>query len=166
MKVKVVQSCPTLCNPGVGSLSLHQQIFPTQELNWGLLHCRQILYQLSYPRQHIEKQRHHFAIKGPYSQSCGFSSILVWMWELDHKEDWAPKNWCFQTLVLEKILESPLDCKEIKPVNTKWSQPWISIEGLMLKLQYSGHLMQRAESLELSWYWERLKGKGKEGSRG
>ena len=62
------------------------------------------------PTQHIKKQRHHFANKGPYSQSYGFSSSHVWMWELDHKEGWAPKNWCFQTVVLEKTLESSLDC--------------------------------------------------------
>ena len=75
----------------------------------------------------FKKQRHHFAKKGLYSQSYGFSSSHVWMWELDHKEDWAPKNWCFWTVVLEKTLESPLDCKEIKPVNPKRHQPWIFI---------------------------------------
>ena len=79
------------------------------------------------PRQHIKKQRHHFAYKGPYSQSYGFSSSLVWMWELDHKEGWALKNWCFWTVVLKKTLESPLDSKEIKLVKPKRSQPWIFI---------------------------------------
>ena len=69
------------------------------------------------PRQCIQKQRHHFAKKGPYSQSYGFSSNHVQMWKLDHKEGWMPKKWCFQTVVLEKILENPLDCKEIKPVS-------------------------------------------------
>ena len=78
-------------------------------------------------RQHIKKQRHHFANKGPSSQSCGFSSSHVWMWELDHEESWAPKNWCFWTVVLEKTLESPLDCKEIQPVNPKGNQSWIFI---------------------------------------
>ena len=78
-------------------------------------------------RQHIKKQRHHIANKGLYSQSYGISSSHVWMWELDHKEDWVPKNWCFQTMVLEKTLESPLDCKQIKPVNPKRKQPWIFI---------------------------------------
>ena len=73
------------------------------------------------------KQRHHFADKGPYSQSYGFSSSCVWMWELDHKEGWAPNNWCFWTVVLEKILASPLDCKEITPVNCKGNQSWIFI---------------------------------------
>ena len=79
------------------------------------------------PRQHIKKQRHYFADKGPYSQSYGFSSSHVWMYELDHKEGWVPKNWCFQTVVLEEILESPLDSKEIKPVSPQGNQPWIFI---------------------------------------
>ena len=65
--------------------------------------------------------------KGPYSQSYGFSSSDVWMWELDHKESWVPKNWCFWIVELEKTLESPLDCKEIKPVNPKGNQSWIFI---------------------------------------
>ena len=72
-------------------------------------------------------QRHHFANKGLYSQSYGFSSSHVWMWELDQKEGWAPKSWCFQTVVLEVTLESPLDHKEIKPVNPKGNQSWIFI---------------------------------------
>ena len=79
------------------------------------------------PRQHIEKQRHYFANKDPSSQSYGFSSTHVWMWELDYNESWAPQNWCFWTVVLEKTLESPLDCKEIKPVNPKGNQSWIFI---------------------------------------
>ena len=78
-----------------------------------------------WPTYHIKKQRHYFAGKGPSSQSYGFSSGHVWMWELDCQESWAPKNWCFWTVVLEKTLESPLDCKEIKPVNPKRNQPWI-----------------------------------------
>ena len=80
------------------------------------------------PRQHIKKQKHYFADKGPFSQSYGFSSSHVWMWELDHKENWAPKNWCFWTVVLEKTLESPLDSKEIQPVHPKGNQSWIFIE--------------------------------------
>ena len=70
-------------------------------------------------RQHIKKQRHYFANKGPSSQSYGFSSSHVYMWELDYKESWVQKNWCFWTVVLEKTLESPLDCKEIQPVHPK-----------------------------------------------
>ena len=76
-------------------------------------------------RQPFKKQRHYFANKGPSSQSYCFSSGHVWMWELDCKESWAAKNWCFWTVVLEKTLESPLDCKEIKRVSTKGNQPWI-----------------------------------------
>ena len=76
-------------------------------------------------RQIIIKHRHHFANKGPSSQIYGFSSSHVWMWELDHKEVWVPKNWFFQTVVLEITLESNLDSKEIKPINPKRNQPWI-----------------------------------------
>ena len=79
------------------------------------------------PRQHVKKQRHHLADKGPYSQSYGFSSSHVCMWVLDHKEGWAPKIWCFQIGVLEKSFEGPLDRKEIKPVNPKWNQSSIFI---------------------------------------
>ena len=82
------------------------------------------------PRQCIKKQRHHFTDKGPGSQSYGFSSSHVQMWELNHKEGWVLKNWCFWTVVLEKTRESPLDSKEIKPVNPKGIQPWIFIERI------------------------------------
>ena len=78
------------------------------------------------PRQHIKKQRCYFANKGPSSQGYGFSSSHVWMWELDYKESWAPKN-CFWTVMLEKTLESPLDCKEIQLVHPKGNQSWIFI---------------------------------------
>ena len=79
------------------------------------------------PRQHIKKQRHHFTNKGPSSPVYGFSIGHVWMWELDYKENWAPKNWCFWTVVLEKTLESPLDWKETQPVHPKGNQSWIFI---------------------------------------
>ena len=79
------------------------------------------------PRQHIQKQKHYFASKGLYSQSYGFFSSHEWIWELDYKESWAPKNWCFWTVVLEKTLESSLDCKEIQPVHPKGNQSWIVI---------------------------------------
>ena len=90
------------------------------------------------------------ANKGLSSQSYGFSSSHVWMWELDYKESWVPKNWCFWIVVLKKTLESPLDCKEIQPVNSKGNQSLNSLEGLMLKLklQSFGHLMRRTDSLE------------------
>ena len=79
------------------------------------------------PRQHIKKQGHYFVNKGPSSQGYGFSSGHVWMWELECEEGWALKNWCFWTVVLEKTLESPLDCKEIQPVHPKGDQSWIFI---------------------------------------
>ena len=79
------------------------------------------------PRQHIKNQRHYFANKGPYRQSYGFSSSHVWMWELNYKESWVLKNWCFWTVVLEKTLESPLDCKETKLFNPKGNQSLIFI---------------------------------------
>ena len=76
------------------------------------------------PRQHIEKQRHYFADKGLSSKSYGFSSSHVWMWVVGHKENWVPKNWFFWTVVLEKTVKSPWDCKEIQPVNPKVNQSW------------------------------------------
>ena len=117
------------------------------------------------PRQHIKKQRHYFANKAPPSQSCGFSSGHVWMWELDYKESWVLKNWCFWTVLWEKTLESPLDCKEIKSVHSKGNQSWISLEGLMLKLklQYFGHLMWRTDSLEKTLMLGKIEGKRRRG---
>ena len=116
------------------------------------------------------KSRHHFADKGPYSQTYAFSSSHVQMWELDHKEDWEPKIWHFRTGVLQKMLESPLDCK-IKAVNPKVNQPWTFIgtesEGMMLKLklQYFGHLCEEPTHWKRPWYWERLRA-GEGGNRG
>ena len=81
-------------------------------------------YYLVFSRQ---KQRHYFANRGPSNQRYGFSSSHVWLWEQDHKEGWALKNWCFLTVVLEKTLESSLDSKEVKLVNLKGDQPWIII---------------------------------------
>ena len=103
------------------------------------------------PRQHnIKKQRHHFANKGQYSQSYGFSNSHVWIWELDLKESWVPKNWCFWIVMLETILESPLDCKEIQPIHPKGDQSWMFTGRTDAKaeMQYFGHLMWRAESLK------------------
>ena len=102
------------------------------------------------PRQHIKKQRHYFANKGPSSPSYGFPSSYVWMWELDCKESWIPKNWCFCTVVLEKTLESPLDCKEIQPVHPEGNQSWIFIRRTDAEAETSvlGHLMWRTDSFE------------------
>ena len=87
------------------------------------------------PKQDIKKQRHYFANKSPKSQSYGFSSSHVWVWELDNKEGSGPKNWCFWIVVLEKTLKSPLDSKEIKPVNPQRNQPWNLLEGLMAEAE-------------------------------
>ena len=99
---------------------------------WWLKPCNKKMLTLqkkSYdqPREHIKKQRHYFANKGPSSQGYCFSSSPVWMWELDYKESWALKNWCFWTVVSKKTLESPLDCKEIQPVHDKGNQSWMFI---------------------------------------
>ena len=94
-----------------------------------------------------------------------FSSSYVWTWELDNKKGWALKNWCLWTVVLEKTFESPLDSKEVKPVNSKGNQPWIFIgrTGLMLKLQYFGHLMQRTDSLEKTLMMGKIEGRRRRG---
>ena len=94
-----------------------------------LKYARSLEESYDEPRQSIKKKRHHFANKGPSSKSYGFSTNHVWMWGLDYKESWALKNWCFWTVVLEKTPESPLDSKEIKPVNPKGNQPWVFIGG-------------------------------------
>ena len=108
-----------------------------------------------------------FANKVLFSQSNSFSSIHVWMWVLDHKEGWAPKNWCFRTAVLEKILESPLDNKQIKPINLEGNQPWIFIErtdadaeALILR-----PLMQRANSLEKTLVLGKIEGRKRRGQQ-
>ena len=107
------------------------------------------------PRKHIQKQRHYFANKGPSSQGNGFSSGHVWMWELDYKQSWVLKNWCFWTVVLENTFESPL--KEISPK--------CSLEGLMLKLklQYLGHLIHRADSFEKTLMLGKIEGRRSRG---
>ena len=94
----------------------------SHEIKRRLLLGRKVMTNLD---RNIQKQRHYFANKSPSSQGYGFSSSHVLMWELDYKESWAPKNLCFWTVVLEKTLESPLDCKEIQPVHPKGDQSWI-----------------------------------------
>ena len=102
------------------------------------------------PRQHIKKQRHYFSNKGPFSQSCDFSSSHVWMWDLDEKESWVLKNCCFWTVVLERLLRVPWIARRPTYWILKKISPAYSLEGLMLKLkvQYFVHLMWRAESFE------------------
>ena len=110
-------------------------------------------------------QRHYFANKDLSSQGYGFSSSHEWMWELDYKESWAPKNWCFWTVVLEKTLESPLDSKEIQPVHPKGNQPWIFNlrTDAEEKLQYFGHLMRRADSFEKTLMLGKIEGRRRRG---
>ena len=100
-------------------------------------------------------------------KSYGFSSSCLWMWELDYKESWVLKNWCFWTVLLKKTLESHLDSEEIKPVNPKEISPEYSLEGLLLnlKLQYFGHPMQELTHWKRPWCWERLRARGEGGNR-
>ena len=131
-------------------------IFQARVLEWGAT-----AFSDDQPRQHIKKHRYYFANKGLSSQSYGFSSNHIKLWELNHKEGWAPKNWWFWTVVLEKILQHPLDNKEIKPVHPKGNQSWIFIgrTDLKLKLQYFGNLMQRADSLEKTLILGKIEGR-------
>ena len=114
--------------------------------------------------QDIKKARHYFANKGPSSQSYGFSSNHVWTWELDYKESWVPKNWCFWIVVLDKTLESPLDCKEIQPVHSKGDQFWVFIgrtdaeaETLILWPLDAKNWLGKDPHAGKDWRWE---GKG------
>ena len=112
------------------------------------------------PRQRIKKQRHYFADKGLYSQTYDFSTSHVWIGELDHKEGWTSKNLCFWTVVLEKSFESPLDCKEIKPVNPKGNQSWIFIRRtdaeapILWPPDVKGWLIRKDPDAEKDWSQE------------
>ena len=112
-------------------------------------------------RQCVKQQSYHFADKGLSSQSYVFSSSHLWIWELDHKEGWVLKNWCFQTVVLEKTLESPLDSKEIQPVHSQGNQPWRLMPNW--KLQSFGHLMWRAASLGKTLMLGKIEGRRRRG---
>ena len=116
-------------------------------------------------RQHIKKQRHYFANKGPYNQSYGFSSSQVWMWELDYKESWVLKNWCFWPVVLEKTLESPLDCKEVQPVHPKGNQSWMFIERTDVEAETSilWPPEWRTDSLEKTLMLGKIEGRRRRG---
>ena len=113
------------------------------------------------------KQRHHLAKYGPYSQSYGFSSSHVRMWELDHTEVWEPKIWCFWTVMLEKTLESPWTARRSNQSILKEIDPEYSLEGLMLelKLQYFVHLMQRTDSLEKTLMLGKIEGERRRGQQ-
>ena len=121
------------------------------------------------PKQHIKKQRHYFADKGLSSQSYGFYSSHAWMWDLGHKESWVLKNWCFWTVVLEKTLESPLDCKEIQPVSPKGDQSWIFIGGNWCWGWSSNTLTTWCKDGIIGkrpWCWERVTAGGEGDDRG
>ena len=121
------------------------------------------------PWQHIKKQRHYFVNKGPSSQVLGFSSSHVWMWELDYKENWVLKNWCFWTVVLEKILQSPLDCKEIQPVHPKGDQSWVFTGRTDVEAETPITLAtwcRELTHLKRPWFWERLRAGGEGDDRG
>ena len=141
-KINIMASSPITSCQTEGKKWKQWQIFFSWALKslWTVtaaMKLKDVPWKESYdkPRQHIKKQRHNFADKGPSSQSYGFSSSHVWMWELDHKEGWAPQNGCFWTVVLEKTLESPLDCKEIQPVHPKGDQSWIFIGRTDVKVE-------------------------------
>ena len=127
------------------------------------------LWKKSYdqPRQHIKKLRHYFVNKGRSSQSYGFSSSLVWMWELDYKESWAPKNWSFWTVVLEKTLESPLDSMEIQPVHPKGDQSWMFTGRTDVEAETPilWPLMGRADSLEKTLMLGKIEGRRRRGQQ-
>ena len=166
MHAKLLQSRPTLCNPmdSTPPDSSVRGILPARILDWVA-----ISFSNDKLRQHIKKQRHYFANKGPSSQSYGFSSSHVGMWELDHKEGWVLKNWCFWTVVLEKALASPLDCEEIKQVNPKGNQLWIFIGRTDAEAEAPILWLPDMKSQLVgkdSWFWERLSTGGEGGNRG
>ena len=120
------------------------------------------------PRQHIKKQRHYFASRGPSGQDYGFSSIHVWMWELDYNESWDPKNWCFELWCWRRLLRVPWTARRPNQSILKEISPGCSLEGLMLKLklQYFDHLMQRADSFEKTLMLGKIEGRMRRGQRG
>ena len=112
------------------------------------------------PRQHIKKERHYFANKGPSSQSCGLSSSHVWIWELNYIESWAPKNWCFELWCWRRLLRVPWTARRSNQSILKEISHEYSLEGLMLKLkQYFGHLMWRTDSLEKTMMLGKIEGR-------
>ena len=120
-------------------------------------------------KQHIKKWRHYFANKGPTSQDYGFSSGHIWMWELACEEGWAPKNWCFWSVVLEKsilrVLRVPWTIRRSNQSILKEIRPEYSLEGLMLKLQYHGHLMWSIDSLEKILMLRNIAGRRRRGQQ-
>ena len=142
----------------------------TADSDWGMKLKMLSPWKKSYekPILYIKKQRHDFVDKGLYSQSYVFSSSHVWMWKLNHKEGWVLKNWCFRTMVLEKTPESPLGCKEIKPFNPKWNQPWIfsGKTGAEAEVPIIWPPVVKSRLTGKDWCSERLKARGEGDSRG
>ena len=171
-KTKIMASCP-ITSWKIDGETVADFIFPgskitadgdcSQEIKRRLLLGRKVMNNLDS----ILKSKHYFANKGPSSQGYGFSSGHVWMWELDYKEIWAPNNWCFWTVVLEKTLESPLDCKEIQPVHPKGDQSWVFIGRTDVEAESNTLATWRKELTHLKrpWCWERLR-TGREGDDG
>ena len=119
------------------------------------------------PRQHIKKQRHYFANKGPTGQCYGFSSSHLWMCELEYKESWGPKNWCFELWCWRRLLRVPWTARRSNKSILKEVSPWYSLEGLRLKLklQYFGHLMQKVDSLEKPLMLGKIEGRRRRGQQ-
>ena len=136
----------------------------SHEIKRCLLLGRKVMTNLD----HIKKQRHYFVNKGPSSQGYGFSSSHVWMWELDYEESWVLKNWCLWTVMLEKTLESPLDCKEIQPVHPKGDQFWVFIGRTDVEAETPILWPPDAKRWLLwrPWCWERLRAWGEGDDRG
>ena len=138
----------------------------SNEIKRCLLLGRKVMTNLD---REVKKQRGYFANKGPSSQGYGFSSSHVWMWELDYKESWTLKNWCFWTMVLEKTLESPLDCKEIQPVHPRGDQFWMFFGRTDIEAETLNILATWCEELthlKRPWCWERLRAGGEGDDRG
>ena len=130
------------------------------------LYADDMILCIENPKDSIEKHRHYFANKGPSNKGCGFSSGHVRMWELDYKESWTLKNWCFWTVVLEKTLESPLDSKKIQPVHPKGNQSWMFIgktdADAETPILWPPDVKNWLTHLKRPWCWERLR-VGREG---
>ena len=158
-KVKSLSRARLLATPWIAAYQIPPSVGFSRQEYWSGVPLLPSLYQ---PREHIKKQRHYFADKGPSSQNYLFSSSHVWMWELDYKKSWAPKNWCFWAVVLENTLESPLECKEIQPVNPKGNQSRIfieradaEVEALILWLPDAKNwLIGKDHDAGKDWRWE------------
>ena len=151
------------------SLQQSESLSISQRARWGGSQAESSVFgaegfflSLLWPHQ---KQRHYFANKGPSSQGYGFSSGHAWMWELDYKESWVLKTWCFWTMVLENTLESPLDCKEIQPVHPKGDQSWVFIGRTDAEAETPilGHLTQSADSFEKTLMLGKIEGRKRRG---